>query len=79
MAKVSNKFEIEKRKKVEMINEIILYFKKERDEEIGELSAELFLDFFIKKIAPEFYNIGIQDAMAYMNQSVEDMAGLEKY
>ena len=52
MARVSNKFEIEKRKKTELINEIILYFKKERDEEIGELSAELLLDFFI----PECYN-----------------------
>ncbi len=79
MARVANKFELEKNQKLKLVEEIIHYFNNEREEEIGVLSAELLLDFFITKIAPEFYNLGIKDAMAYMNQSIEDMAGLEKY
>ncbi|MDO7785752.1 DUF2164 domain-containing protein [Desulforamulus aquiferis] len=61
-----------------MISEIQSYFSKERDEELGELASGLILDFFIEKLAPEFYNQGVNDSYLYMNDRVEDLLGIQK-
>ncbi|WP_010243339.1 DUF2164 domain-containing protein [Acetivibrio cellulolyticus] len=72
------KIELTKDLKIQAINEIKKYFSTERDENIGDLSAELFLDFVTGKIAPFFYNQGIRDAHQYINERLEDLFGLEK-
>ena len=72
-----NKIELSKEQKAKVIEEIKSFFYNERDEEIGELSATLILDFIIEKLAPVFYNAGIKDALKYMQERVEDMYGLE--
>ncbi len=59
-----------------MVKAIIAYFKKERDEEIGQLAAGMVLDFVIDKLAPQFYNQGVLDSCAYMNERIEDMQSL---
>ncbi len=79
MARIKSNFEINKQTKLKLIDEIVTYFRNERDEDIGLLSAELILDFFIEKIAPDFYNLGVQDSIKFISQSIEDMSGLEKY
>lgn len=76
---MSNKIELSKEKKEKMISEIINYFQKERDEEIGYLAATLILDFFTEKLAPEFYNQGVYDSYQRMSQMVEDLLELQKY
>ncbi|OZM56277.1 hypothetical protein CIB95_12705 [Lottiidibacillus patelloidae] len=48
--------------KKEIINSIQAYFHEERDDEIGDLAAELLLDFFLEQIGPHFYNQGVHDA-----------------
>ena len=53
------------------------YFLEERDEEIGDLSSTLILDFFIAKLAPTFYNRGVNDAKAMLTEKLEDLHGLE--
>ncbi|NLX48260.1 MAG: DUF2164 domain-containing protein, partial [Euryarchaeota archaeon] len=50
--------------------------KEERGEEIGHLAAGMILDFIVEELAPEFYNQGVQDSCAYMNERVEDMQSL---
>jgi uncharacterized protein (DUF2164 family) len=72
------KIELTKDLKIQAINEIKKHFSAERDENIGDLSAELFLDFITEKITPFFYNQGIRDAHQYMNERLEDLFGLEK-
>ena len=67
---------LEKEKREEMVKAIITYFRKERDEEIGQLAAGILLDFVIEKLAPEFYNQGVLDSCAYLNEKVEDMQSL---
>lgn len=79
MAKNNKNFQLPKSEKEKIVSDIINYFNTERDEEIGILSAELLLDFLIERIAPEFYNLGITDAMNYMAQATEDMESLKKY
>ena len=45
-----------------MIAEIKHYFAKERDEDLGDLAAGMVLDFITEKLAPDFYNQGVDKA-----------------
>lgn len=71
------RFKLSKEQKEQMVLLIKEYFLKERDEEIGDLAAILFLDYLIEKLAPFFYNLGIQDCMALMKEKLDDLYGLE--
>ena len=59
-----------------MIAEIKHYFAKERDEELGDLAAGMILDFITEKLAPAFYNQGVDNAYRYMKEATEDMLGI---
>ena len=59
-----------------MLAGIKAFFSSERDEEIGDLAAGLMLDFIIEKLAPEFYNQGVDDAYWYMKESAEDLLSI---
>ncbi|MGD6790769.1 DUF2164 domain-containing protein [Sutcliffiella horikoshii] len=66
---------IPKEMKDQMIGRIQAYFEEERDEEIGELGADLLLDIFMKELGPYYYNQGIADAKALVEErwgSVEE-------
>ncbi|AQX54969.1 hypothetical protein A2U94_16200 [Bacillus sp. VT 712] len=75
---MSKSLTISKEKKKVLIEEIQTYFLNERDEEIGELAAGLLLDFFIDKIAVEFYNLGVEDSYRYMSDRLEDLFAIQK-
>ena len=66
----------EKRK--EMIQAIQSYYLKEKEEMIGDLAAGILLDFFIEKIAPDFYNQGVYDSYVYMEKSIDDLLAIQK-
>jgi uncharacterized protein (DUF2164 family) len=72
------KLEISKEVKKKVKEELIRYFAVERDEDIGDLSAELLLDFITEKIGPVFYNQGVRDAQAFLSEKLEDLYGIEK-
>jgi len=67
---------LSKEKKAEMILAIKNYFLDERDEEIGDLAANLILNFIVKELAPEFYNQGVYDAYKYINDMSEDLLAI---
>ena len=73
-----SKFQVSKEKRDEMIALIKRYFLKEREEDLGDLSAALILDFFMEKLAPEFYNQGVYDSYKFMTKKVEDLMGIQK-
>lgn len=73
----NNRIKIDKDNREFMISQIIEYFGKERDEEIGYLAASLILDFVSENLGPLFYNQGVKDSIAFMSDKVEDMYGLE--
>ena len=62
-----------------MISLIKVFFKEERDAELGDLAAMLILDFFIEQLAPEFYNQGVYDSYKYFSEKVEDLLEIQKY
>ena len=71
------RFKLSKAQKEQMVSLIKEYSLKERDEEIGDLAASLFLDFIIEKMAPAFYNLGVQDSIGYLKDKLDDLYGLE--
>jgi uncharacterized protein (DUF2164 family) len=58
------------------------YFARELDQELGQLPAEMLLDFIGKEIAGAFYNRGVHDAQHLVQQKAEDIVealyGLER-
>jgi uncharacterized protein (DUF2164 family) len=78
MANKKNTIQMSKEKKEYMISEIKAYFKKERDEDLGDLASALILVFIVEKLAPEFFNQGIAEAHKYLTDKLEDIFALQK-
>lgn len=49
------------------------FFETERDEPIGNLQAELVLDFVLAEIGPSVYNLALRDAQARLRDAVADL------
>lgn len=71
-------FKLTKEVKEKLVTDIQIYFRDERDEELGNLSAELLLQFMIEKLGPAIYNQAIRDAHSLVSKKIEDLYGLEK-
>ena len=63
-------------RKKEMIQEVQSYFRNEHDEMIGDLKAEMFVEFFIEKLGPKIYNQAIEDANQFIHEKLIDMEGI---
>lgn len=65
-----------------LVKRVQTYFYEERSEEIGDLSAELLLDYMIKEIGPVIYNQAIRDAVKTVSDRMvsleEDLHAMEK-
>ena len=49
------------------------YFRDELDHELGQLPAEMLLDFLGEQIGPHFYNRGLYDAHALIAKKIDDL------
>lgn len=63
-------------RKKEMVEEVQSYFRNEHDENIGDLKAEMFVDFFIEKLGPKIYNQAIADANTFLQEKLIDLEGI---
>ncbi|KPJ97891.1 MAG: hypothetical protein AMS20_16720 [Gemmatimonas sp. SG8_28] len=52
------------------------YFLEELDDDIGDLKAELMLDFILREIGPTIYNQAIADARAFFEERSADLEGV---
>ncbi len=64
---------LSKEKRKSSIEEIITFFKEERNEEIGIIAAENILDFFLQNVGKDTYNKGVEDAIAVIKGRLEDV------
>ncbi len=76
--KKENSIIVTKERRDEMIAEIKNYFLKERDEELGDLTAGMIFNFIAEKLGPEFYNQGVSDSHKYMQDTAEDLLSIRK-
>lgn len=65
------KIKDEDRKK--LIEDIIYYFKTEREIELGLISAEKILIFFEEVLGNKIYNLALDDAKKFYLRYAEDM------
>ena len=63
----------------EIIKQIKSFSLTDRDEEISDFKASLYLDFILKEIGPYIYNQAVDDAYQLMLKKLEDLYGLEKH
>ena len=58
------------------------YFRDELDQDLGQLPAEMLLDFIGRELGAAFYNRGVGDAQQLVRQKAEDIVealyGLER-
>lgn len=57
--------------KNEIVEAIQTYFEKELDQDIGQFDAEFLLDFFSEKVGPYYYNQGLNDARAILDDKLD--------
>ncbi len=62
--------EFSSQQKETIIAKIQIYFEQNLDQDIGQFDAEFLLDFFSDKIGPYYYNQGLQDAQAVIQNSL---------
>jgi uncharacterized protein (DUF2164 family) len=65
--------ELEKETRVRLATSIKRFFLEELDEDIGDLKAELVLEFFTREIGPSVYNQAMSDAQAYIVDKASDL------
>lgn len=58
----------------ELVADLRSYFRDELDQELGQLPAEMMLDFIRDRIGPAFYNRGLYDAQSVVAARAEAMA-----
>jgi len=63
-------------RKKELIEEVQAYFRQEQDESIGDLKAEMLVEFFIAQLGPKIYNQAIADANTFIQEKLIDLEGI---
>ncbi|SEG02586.1 Uncharacterized conserved protein, DUF2164 family [Vibrio hangzhouensis] len=64
---------LDKNKREQLISELQKYFMDELDYELGQFDGEFLLDFLSKKLAPAYYNKGLEDAKAVLERRLTDI------
>ena len=68
-----NKIELKDDEKKLLIAEIKDFFLKEFEEELGDLRADIVLDFVLEKVGPKIYNRGVNDSRKWFKEKFEDL------
>jgi uncharacterized protein (DUF2164 family) len=61
--------------KKQLIASIKRFFDEKLELDIGDLKADLVLDYALRELAPSVYNRAIADAQAYFTQRTSDLEG----
>lgn len=57
-----------------LVPKIKMYLHEELDVEVGNFDAEFLLDFFCQEVGAYFYNRGLYDAQAALDQQMESLS-----
>jgi uncharacterized protein (DUF2164 family) len=67
--------EISKQARADAIASLQRYFEENMPEPIGDLPANLLLNYFLEEVGPAIYNQAVTDAQARLQQRVSDLNG----
>ncbi|HYX54428.1 MAG TPA: DUF2164 domain-containing protein [Candidatus Limnocylindrales bacterium] len=65
--------ELSRQQRADASASIKRYFRENMPEPIGDLAADLLLNYILEEIGPAIYNRAIADAQARMQQRVQDL------
>ena len=68
-----SKIEFSKEEKDLIVGKIKLYFSEELNQNIGSFDAGFLLDFFTEEVGPYFYNRGLYDARAVLQERLQNI------
>jgi len=63
--------------KEKIIYELQSFFENEREEDLGNIGAELLVDFILKEVGPMIYNQALIDVHELMEEKLDDIYLLE--
>ena len=73
MADIKRKWDfIPKDQKRKLLDEIIYFFQKEHNLELGMIAAEDILDFFLQSAGEKIYNKGVEDSKELLRKRFAD-------
>lgn len=70
------KIELEESVREEIAQQLKSYFLENLDRELGGFEAQFLLDFFSEQIGCFYYNQGLADALAAMEQKTQEINDL---
>jgi uncharacterized protein (DUF2164 family) len=68
------RIEFSKEETKAMVADLRRYFTNELDQDLGQLPAEMLLDFFADQMGAHFYNRGLYDAQTAFAAKMEDVS-----
>jgi uncharacterized protein (DUF2164 family) len=63
-------------RKKELKEEVQGYFRSVLEEDIGDLKAEMFVEFMLEKMGPRIYNQAITDAYGFIHDKMIDLESI---
>lgn len=76
--KKSRMFQFSKEQSEELRAAIKAYFFDELEIEIGDLQAELFIEFLDKEVGKKYYNLGVTETIRAIKEKSDDLVLLIK-
>lgn len=68
-----NMFDLSSEEKKKILEEIVYFFKEERDEELGIIGSETILDFFLDVLGETIYNKALDDVRVWLKRNIEGL------
>lgn len=76
--KINNNFDISKEKKDFLKEELLKYFKLEKNESLDDEELDKLIRFFVENLGAQFYIQGVIDSYKYIVEKSDDLLSTER-
>lgn len=76
---INNNFDISKEKKDFLKEELLKYFKIEKNESLDDEELDKLIRFFVENLGAQFYIQGVIDSYKYIVEKSDDLLSLERW
>ena len=75
---INNNFDISKEKKDFLKEELLRYFKLEKNESLDDEELDKIIRFFVENLGAQFYIQGVIDSYKYIVEKSDDLLSVER-
>ena len=75
---INNNFDISKEKKDFLKEELLRYFKLEKNESLDDEELDKLIRFFVENLGAQFYIQGVIDSYKYIVEKSDDLLSVER-